>query len=95
MNFILQEALIMLSISMNRNSLKRTSDWAGINVTLPKFDLEKVSEKTISEPTWLHFGAGNIFRGFIAIRDFRIRVLSRQILLTMRSLTASTVRSMT
>ena len=56
----------MLSISMNRNSLKRTSDWAGINVTLPKFDLEKVSEKTISEPTWLHFGAGNIFRGFIA-----------------------------
>ena len=56
----------MLSISMNRQSLKRTEDWAGIGVTLPKFDLEKVSSKTVSEPTWLHFGAGNIFRGFVA-----------------------------
>ena len=31
---------------------------------LPSFDYEKVSAKTKAEPTWIHFGAGNIFRAF-------------------------------
>ncbi|MBQ8233697.1 MAG: mannitol dehydrogenase family protein [Lachnospiraceae bacterium] len=31
---------------------------------LPSFDYEKVSAKTKAAPTWIHFGAGNIFRAF-------------------------------
>lgn len=31
---------------------------------LPSFDYDKVSAKTKAEPTWIHFGAGNIFRAF-------------------------------
>lgn len=31
---------------------------------LPTFDYEKVAAKTKAEPTWIHFGAGNIFRAF-------------------------------
>lgn len=33
---------------------------------MPKFDIEAVRAKTHDEPTWLHFGAGNIFRAFPA-----------------------------
>ena len=33
---------------------------------LPKFDVEAVKAKTHAEPTWVHFGAGNIFRAFPA-----------------------------
>ena len=38
--------------------------WKGYQ--LPKFDLEAVRAKTHDVPTWLHFGAGNIFRAFPA-----------------------------
>ena len=31
---------------------------------LPAFDHAKVLEKTAAHPTWIHFGAGNIFRAF-------------------------------
>ncbi|MBR6637949.1 MAG: mannitol dehydrogenase family protein, partial [Lachnospiraceae bacterium] len=33
---------------------------------LPQFDRSKVKENTLNEPTWIHFGAGNIFRAFPA-----------------------------
>ena len=33
---------------------------------LPSFDIAKVREKTAKEPTWVHFGGGNIFRAFPA-----------------------------
>ena len=34
-------------------------------ITLPGYDVEKVSEKARKEPEWVHFGIGNIFRIFI------------------------------
>ena len=47
--------------------------WADKGYELPKFDLEAVRQKTHDEPTWIHFGAGNIFRAFPA--DLLQRVL--------------------
>lgn len=40
--------------------------WEAAGVHLPSFDLEAVAAKTKEQPEWVHFGAGNIFRGFVA-----------------------------
>ena len=53
-------------VAISYDSLKDKSIWESRNIKLPQFDVEKVSENTSASPTWLHFGAGNIFRGFIA-----------------------------
>ena len=41
-------------------------EWIDKGYELPKYDLKAVKEKTYAEPTWVHFGAGNIFRAFTA-----------------------------
>lgn len=56
----------MQNLSLTRDSLSEQQWWADRKVSLPRFDLDEVSARTAKSPTWLHFGAGNIFRGFIA-----------------------------
>ena len=34
---------------------------------LPEYDREAMVRRTMEAPTWLHFGAGNIFRAFPAV----------------------------
>lgn len=41
--------------------------WQEKGYALPRFDRRRVAEKTENEPVWLHLGAGNIFRAFIAV----------------------------
>ncbi|NCC69724.1 MAG: mannitol dehydrogenase family protein, partial [Clostridia bacterium] len=40
--------------------------WKEKGYGLPKYDRKKITENTAKNPTWLHLGAGNIFRAFIA-----------------------------
>ena len=40
--------------------------WEAKGYQLPRFDIKAVREKTYREPTWVHFGGGNIFRAFPA-----------------------------
>ncbi|MBQ0020492.1 MAG: mannitol dehydrogenase family protein [Bacteroidales bacterium] len=42
------------------------SEWEAKGYQLPKFDIKAVAQKTHDEPTWVHFGGGNIFRAFPA-----------------------------
>lgn len=43
-----------------------TDFWKTSDIKLPEYDLQKLHSATWKEPKWLHFGAGNIFRIFIA-----------------------------
>ena len=40
--------------------------WEAKGYVLPKYDIKALREKTAKEPTWVHFGGGNIFRAFPA-----------------------------
>lgn len=51
-------------MELSLNSIS-TNDFASKGIKLPEFDITKVTEATKANPTWVHFGAGNIFRGFI------------------------------
>ena len=42
------------------------AEWEAKGYELPKFDIKALREKTAKEPTWVHFGGGNIFRAFPA-----------------------------
>ena len=53
-------------ITMNLQTLTDSRQWEQHGVALPTFSIDVMREKTISEPAWIHFGAGNIFRGYIA-----------------------------
>ena len=53
-------------MKLNNASLKDTSVWEAAGIELPQFDRQAVEAKTKENPTWIHFGAGNIFRGFVA-----------------------------
>ena len=42
------------------------AEWEAKGYELPKYDREAMIAKTKENPTWIHFGAGNIFRAFPA-----------------------------
>lgn len=54
-------------MKMNADSIRnQAAQWEALGVKLPAFDREAVMARTKEHPLWVHFGAGNIFRGFIA-----------------------------
>ena len=46
--------------------LKDRDGWEKAGVKLPQFDWKTMQKETEKAPIWVHFGGGNIFRGFIA-----------------------------
>jgi fructuronate reductase len=55
-----------MALKLAAKELERGADWAAAGVRLPAFDIRKMLRATEERPVWVHFGAGNIFRGFIA-----------------------------
>lgn len=55
-----------MKLSDIQNGTYDPKEWEDKGYRLPRFDLKAVRDKTRAQPTWLHFGAGNIFRAFPA-----------------------------
>ncbi|MEB4784920.1 mannitol dehydrogenase family protein [Paenibacillus jamilae] len=53
-------------LQLDRKSLSDKAAWEAAGIELPQYDLELVAHNTRVRPQWVHFGAGNIFRGFVA-----------------------------
>jgi fructuronate reductase len=53
-------------MKLERKALRDKQAWLDIGIVLPTFDIEQVANKTLDNPGWIHFGAGNIFRIFPA-----------------------------
>ena len=52
---------------LNYKSIKENkTELENKGYSLPTFDIEKVVSNTKENPRWIHFGGGNIFRGYVA-----------------------------
>ena len=54
-----------MKLSM-REILENRQAWLDHGYELPEYDIAAVHAATVAAPEWIHFGAGNIFRAFIA-----------------------------
>ncbi len=53
-------------MKLNRRNLNNKDFFNNNNISMPNYDLDKLYENTEKTPRWIHFGAGNIFRVFVA-----------------------------
>ncbi|MBR4577787.1 MAG: mannitol dehydrogenase family protein [Clostridia bacterium] len=53
-------------MKLTNEGLRQVQAWKDHGVKLPEYDRNQMTEATLKAPVWVHFGAGNIFRGFIA-----------------------------
>ncbi len=53
-------------MKLNLNSLQEKANWQDRGFELPQYDVKEIRNNTIQNPTWVHFGAGNIFRAYQA-----------------------------
>ena len=51
---------------LNYNGLREREAWENAGVKLPEHDWKAMCAETEERPVWVHFGAGNIFRIFVA-----------------------------
>ena len=54
-------------MKLSYESIQDRKAWEAAGVTLPKFDWKAMHAATEKAPTWVHFGAGSLFRAFHAL----------------------------
>lgn len=59
-------------LKLSKAGIKDGGAWKQAGIELPRFDHEAMAAKTKAAPAWVHFGAGNIFRGYPALLQQRL-----------------------
>ena len=59
-------------MKVSLTALNDRSSWAKAGIRLPGYDVAAMRQATYKEPIWVHFGAGNIFRAYIAALQQRL-----------------------
>lgn len=54
-------------LNLKRQSINNKQAWQDAGIALPKYKVDQMIADTQKSPRWVHFGAGNIFRGFPAV----------------------------
>ena len=53
-------------MKLSLSTLNEKEFWQSADIAVPAYDVPAMAAHTKAAPAWIHFGAGNIFRGFIA-----------------------------
>ncbi|HKM03485.1 MAG TPA: mannitol dehydrogenase family protein [Lachnospiraceae bacterium] len=53
-------------MKLTDEGIKQVKEWKKKEFSLPEFNREEVIKRTCANPTWIHFGAGNILRAYQA-----------------------------
>ncbi|MDR0975087.1 MAG: mannitol dehydrogenase family protein, partial [Ruminococcus sp.] len=53
-------------MKLSLSGIKDRNIWEEHGYNLPQFDPKELAEATEKSPEWVHFGAGNIFRAYLA-----------------------------
>ncbi|NLC93858.1 MAG: mannitol dehydrogenase family protein, partial [Treponema sp.] len=53
-------------MKLTEKGIENLTEWKNKGYICPDFNIELVKKNTVENPTWIHFGAGNIFRAFQA-----------------------------
>lgn len=53
-------------MKLNLSEMKNRKQWIDKGYQISTYDRDKMVKNTLENPKWIHFGAGNIFRGFPA-----------------------------
>ena len=59
-------------MKLDYKSLVGKALWDKAGIRTPRYDCLRVRDKTGKAPVWIHFGAGNIFRGFISLLQHKL-----------------------
>ncbi|SFG67246.1 mannitol dehydrogenase family protein [Oribacterium sp. WCC10] len=53
-------------MKLSKDTIRNRETFEKNGYILPVYDIDRMVTKTLANPTWLHFGAGNIFKAFQA-----------------------------